>query len=82
MPYIYTLEFTSLHPAFAGRELVSGTSAAAFDAFDAMVEGWLDDEPLGRKGRQGPDAIAAEEEEEDATPSVLCARCYSLKHYG
>lgn len=70
----------TLYPA--GREPVSGNSAAAFDAFDAMVEGWLDDESLGRKGRRGSEAEEEAEEEEDTTPTVLCARCYSLKHYG
>lgn len=62
---------------------MSANSAAAFDAFDAMVEGWLDDESLGKRGRRGPEAEdGEEEEEEDLTPNVLCARCYSLKHYG
>ena len=69
----------------ADGEPLTPSSAAAFDAFDAMVEGWLDDEDLGRRGRRGVEAEGGEEDEEDAedaAPRVLCARCYSLKHYG
>ena len=49
-----------------------------------MVEGWLDDEDGPQRGRKS--RASAEDDSDDeggeSPPIVLCARCYSLKHYG
>ena len=51
-----------------------------------MVEGWLDDEDgapqRGQKGKPAAEVGDGDDEGEEAPPTVLCARCYSLKHYG
>ncbi|KAL4448813.1 hypothetical protein ABPG77_007530 [Micractinium sp. CCAP 211/92] len=49
---------------------------AKWVAFDAMVESWLG----GSKPRAEVASYA--DQEEEAGTNVLCARCYSLRHYG
>lgn len=47
--------------------------------FDSLVESWLDDEsPRTPKPRNFED----QEQESDPLASIMCARCYSLRHYG
>lgn len=50
---------------------------AKWAAFDALVESWLG----GSKPRVEV-ASYADQEEGEAPTNVLCARCYSLRHYG
>ncbi|KAK9814077.1 hypothetical protein WJX72_000361 [[Myrmecia] bisecta] len=54
----------------------SGRTEAILDLFGDSVEGWL-----GEGGRRPPLQLE-EVKEDDSMPGVLCARCYSLKHYG
>ncbi len=50
---------------------------AKWVAFDAMVESWL-----GGSKPRAEVASYADQEEKEAGTNVLCARCYSLRHYG
>lgn len=51
--------------------------------FDRLVESWLDDnEDLNRPKQPQIQRYEDKEEEEDPVSQVLCARCYSLRHYG
>ena len=55
----------------------------AWNAFNAMVDSWADEDGAQpNEGRPPDQQVVEEEEEEDAAPRVLCARCYSLTHYG
>ncbi|KAL4422880.1 hypothetical protein ABPG75_009077 [Micractinium tetrahymenae] len=66
------------HPPLPFRPpAVDPEDEAKWAAFDAMVESWLG----GSKPRAEVASYAEQEEEEGAT-NVLCARCYSLRHYG
>ncbi len=49
-------------------------------AFDAMVDGWLEDF-AARKGRKVV-RVNQYAEQDDGTLRVLCARCFSLRNHG
>lgn len=51
---------------------------AKWAAFDAMVEGWLG----GSQPRVEVASYAEQEQGLRPEETVLCARCYSLRHYG
>jgi len=57
---------------------------AAFADFDAMVEGWLDDEDRHprRKSRAAPRDADPAADAEARAPRTVCARCHSLTHNG
>lgn len=61
----------------SGREAADPEDEAKWAAFDALVESWLG----GSKPRVEV-ASYADQEEGEAPTNVLCARCYSLRHYG
>lgn len=79
--------FPGLPPAAADAASLPGPQLAVcaagpedeakWAAFDAMVESWL-----GGSKPRAEVASYAEQEEEEAASNVLCARCYSLRHYG
>lgn len=51
--------------------------------FDQLVESWLeDDEDSNRPKQPQIHRYEDEEKEKDPVGQVLCARCYSLRHYG
>jgi hypothetical protein len=73
----------------ADSEVVQGSQAggrrggedeAKWAAFDSMVESWLG----GSRQQRAEVASYGEQEEEEGggAARVLCARCYSLRHYG
>ena len=63
-------------PSTSGRE---PEEDAKWSAFDAMVESWLGG---SSQPRVEVASYAEDEEGEGAASNVLCARCYSLRHYG
>ena len=66
----------------AGAPGDAAAGGDAWNAFDAMVDSWADEDGAQPKGRPPNQQVIEEEEEDDAAPRVLCARCYSLTHYG
>ena len=70
----------------AGASPPAAAAAASDDpdgkwaAFDDMVESWLPSG--GPRAARVEVASYGEQEQADTSPSVLCARCYSLRHYG
>ena len=70
-------------PSTSGRG--SGEEEAKWDAFDGMVESWL---AAGGSEQPRREVQSFAEQEVDEGPdgaaaiNVLCARCYSLRHYG
>lgn len=73
-------------PGPSGREQpASPEEQRQWDAFDTMVENWL--AAGGSERPRAEVASYAEQEGEGVGPglgpvNVLCARCYSLRHYG
>ncbi|CAG9467096.1 unnamed protein product [Pedinophyceae sp. YPF-701] len=74
----------------AGEPVAEEDADALFDAFDDMVEGWLDDDDAepeeeyrrGDKYRKGGYVPMGPEDMPSDPNAILCARCYSLIHYG
>lgn len=70
----------------AARAPAAGIDAdAAFADFDAMVEGWLDDEDRQPRRKSRGAAPRAADPMADAgagSPRTVCARCHSLTHNG
>lgn len=69
----------------AGEAGPSGRDAAAdpsWQDFDRMVESWAGEEGGARPRRPEVRSFVDLEAEESLLGDVLCARCYSLRHYG
>jgi len=56
----------------------------AWDTFDNLVESWLETASSPSKKPREPHvkSFADQEADDDIVSGVMCARCYSLRHYG